>query len=160
MHAETDTEPPRGYIRASLRAPFYTCVYSVGFGRLVKSDLNADFIGLKTPHYKREGRRGFSPEHDIAQHPCRIRRTGHGCRADKKCPNRSPLIGHHASWTYGHGGDGRCGGFSPRGDRAGWWWGFADGLGAGAQAPSTTAGRNTNSLGEFSSYASSLQGNL
>lgn len=58
----------------------------------MKSDLNADFISQKTPHYKRDGRRGFSPEHDTAQPPYRIRRTGYGGRADKQCPNRSPLI--------------------------------------------------------------------
>ena len=58
----------------------------------MKSDLNADFISQKAPHYKRERRRGASPEHDNAQHPYRIRRTGYGCVADKKCPNRSPLI--------------------------------------------------------------------
>lgn len=30
--------------------------------------------------------------------------------------------------TQGKAGLMRCGGFSPRGDRAGWWWGLADGF--------------------------------
>ena len=73
-----------------------------------------------------------------------------------------PLSPHRvrASWTYGHGVETRCGGFSPRGDRAGWWWGFVDGRVAEALASSTSTACNTNPHGEFSSYASSLHGNL
>ena len=39
-----------------------------------------------------DGRRGFSPEHINAEPPYRVDKTGYGGRADKKCPNRSPLI--------------------------------------------------------------------
>ena len=38
------------------------------------------------------GRRGFSPEHINAEPLYRTRRAGYRGRADKKCPNRSPLI--------------------------------------------------------------------
>ena len=87
----------------------------------MKSDLNADFISQKAPHYKRERRRGASPEHDNAQHPYRIRRTGYGCVADKKCPTAPPLAapgrrgframgGRRDGGVFGPGGVGRGGG--------------------------------------------------
>ena len=48
-----------------------------------------------------------------------------------------PLSPHRpcASWRLSHGGNGRCGGFSARADRAGWWWGLWAGRGERSEPP-------------------------
>ena len=70
-------------------------------------------------------------------------------------------MAHRDTWRQLKAHSDRGGGFFPPGGGGGGGGGvWGGGRGAGAQAPSTTRARNTNSLGDLAAPATSLQGNL